>query len=254
MSSGESEGPGAVKRQHVEAGSGAAASAGRGSAARPPGAPPNPIAEVLADIKAQLSQQSAKLEKLADKDDVRGISLRVNELSDMVAGHSDEITKIRTVQDEDRTRMEDRMEELERKVEQLSSAGVPGPSSDFNKERFQRERYQICRRSLRLWPVPVVLGGSDEQFTRTRAAVCVFLRDLLKIDSPEDLDMEDISFPRVVSRSKIRNEVLVRFATISERDEVISHAVNLRDSSQEAGVRLEIPDHLQADFKVLIQY
>ena len=93
-----------------------------------------------------------------------------------------------------------------------------------------------------------------ERYTQIRAAVCVFFKDFLKVESPEDLDIEDFSFPRVVPRSKIRNEVLVRFATVSERDEVISRAVNLKDTTREAGVRLEIPDHLQADFKVLIQY
>ena len=102
----------------------------------------------------------------------------------------------------------------------------------------------------------VLDDGADEEqiFAPTRAAVCIFLRDLLKISSPEDLDIEDVSFPRVVQRSKIRNKVLVRFASVTECDKVISQAVNLKDVLAEAGVHLEIPDHLQADFKVLIQY
>ena len=82
----------------------------------------------------------------------------------------------------------------------------------------------------------------------------MFLKEMLKIDAPEDLDFEDISLPRVVARSKIRNEVLVRFVSVAERDEVISHAVNLKDVQTDAGVWLDIPDHLQADFKILIQY
>ena len=44
--------------------------------------------------------------------------------------------------------------------------------------------------------------------------------------------------------------MLVHFASVSE----ISHTVNLKDNASDAGVRLNIPDHLQADFKVLIQY
>ena len=67
-------------------------------------------------------------------------------------------------------------------------------------------------------------------YTQMRVSVCVFLHDFLKITNPEDLDIEDISLPRVVPRSKIRTEVLVHFAMVSERDEVISHAVNLKDS------------------------
>ena len=69
----------------------------------------------------------------------------------------------------------------------------------------------------------MVLGDPEEQFTRVRAAVCVFLHDVLKVDAPEVLDIEDISFPRVVALSNIRSEVLIRFRTVSERDEVISH-------------------------------
>ena len=41
---------------------------------------------------------------------------------------------------------------------------------------------------------------------------------------------------------------------MSDRDEVISHAANLKDAGKPAGVRLDIPDHLQSDFKVLIKY
>ena len=78
----------------------------------------------------------------------------------------------------------------------------------------------------------------DRRFTQMRAAVCVFLKEMLKIDAPEDLDFEDISLPRVVARSKIRNEVLVRFASVAERDEVISHAVNLKDVQTDAGLSL----------------
>ena len=109
----------------------------------------------------------------------------------------------------------------------------------FDRHQFQRDKYNVCRRSLRLWPVPVVITDPDAdlRYTQMQAAVCVLLRDLLKIVSPEGLDIEDISFVREVPRSKIRSEVLVCFATVSERDEVISHAVNLKGVQVEAGVR-----------------
>ena len=35
---------------------------------------------------------------------------------------------------------------------------------------------------------------------------------------------------------------------------MISHAANLKDYEKDAGVCLDIPDHLQSDFKALIQY
>ena len=76
-----------------------------------------------------------------------------------------------------------------------------------------------------------------ERFTQDRAACCVFMRDFWKIDSPEeDITIEEISFPRVVTRSNIRNEMLVRFSSVADHDEVISHAVNLKDTDKPAGV------------------
>ena len=239
------------KRPHddLAAGSGA----GRGGT-RAPGAPPNALAETLKAIQTQLTLQTAQIGKLADKEDLKGLTNRVSVLSGDVKSNTEDIEEIRRLREEDKSAVDARIEELERRVQRLADGGGSAP---FDKLQFQRDKYQLCRRSLRVWPVPVMLGEDDdlgERHTKIRAAVCVFFRDLLKVENPEDLDIEDLSFPRVVPRSKIRNEVLVRFATVSERDEVISHAANLKDCQQEAGVRLEIPDHLQADFKVLIQY
>ena len=55
-------------------------------------------------------------------------------------------------------------------------------------------------------------------------------------------------------RGNVKDEVLVRFSSVTERDEVIGHAVNLKDLSFPAGVRLDVPGHLQSDFKTLVQY
>ena len=257
--SGNQSGLGAAKRTYGDDPSTGSCGSGRGSG-RPPGTPSSAISDTLAKISAQLANQTAQLKKLADKDDIHCMSKKLDGLVVEVTGHTSEIAAIKNDQQEDWAQYNQRIGELERKVELLAEASSLGLSTSlFNKDLFQRERYQSCRRSLRFWPVPVVLGHDDDQdleicFTKMRAAVCVYLRDLLKVDSHEDLDMEDISFPRVVARSKIRNKVLVRFSSVAERDEVISHAVNLKDCATEAGVRLEIPHHLQADFKVLIQY
>ena len=55
-------------------------------------------------------------------------------------------------------------------------------------------------------------------------------------------------------RGNVKDKVLVHVTNSNDRDEVIGHAVNLKDVSFPAGVRLVIPGHLQADFRVLIQY
>ena len=235
----------------------AGAGAGRG-VGRPPGAPPPSLQETLASIQAQLSLQTSKMDKLAQKEDVQDIANKVEGLAMSVKQNADDIVSVKTTQDQDRETFNERIAALEKKVQDLSDGrgGSSLSSSSFCRTSFQDERYMICRRSLRFWPVPVMYSSEDpvERITQDRAACCVFMRDFLKVDSPEDLVIEEISFPRIVTRSSIRNEMLVRFSSVADRDEVISHAVNLKGIGQPAGVRLDIPDHLQSDFKTLIQY
>ena len=76
----------------------------------------------------------------------------------------------------------------------------------------------------------------------------------MKVGDPEEIEIEDLSLPRAMKNSQVKHEVLVRFASVSDRDAVISQAANLKDAPMAAGVRLDIPDHLQSDFKALIQY
>ena len=101
------------------------------------------------------------------------------------------------------------------------------------------------------------MGPDSDQageFLRLRAAVYLFMSESLKIKDLEEIELEDLVLQRPMRRSNVKDEVLVRFASVSERDEVIGHAVNLKDSPTPAGVRLDIPGHLQSDFKTLVQY
>lgn len=62
-----------------------------------------------------------------------------------------------------------------------------------------------------------------------------------------------IDFFKIVDssrRSKIQNEVMIRLKTVKERDYVQSFAPNLIGNSG-AGIRLDIPEHLQGTFKLL---
>ena len=55
-------------------------------------------------------------------------------------------------------------------------------------------------------------------------------------------------------RSRITDEVLIRFVTARDRDIVQSYAVNLAKHRDRAGIKLEIPPHLLSSFKVLEQH
>ena len=53
-------------------------------------------------------------------------------------------------------------------------------------------------------------------------------------------------------RSKIKGEALVEFETKQIRDAVNAKAANLANYGQEVGMRLELPDHLQKNFRLLM--
>ena len=55
-------------------------------------------------------------------------------------------------------------------------------------------------------------------------------------------------------RGNVKDEVLVRFANVTDRDVVIGHVASLKDSPTPAGMHLGISSHLQSDFKILVQY
>ena len=55
-------------------------------------------------------------------------------------------------------------------------------------------------------------------------------------------------------RSKIQDEVLIRFGSSQDRDIVQSYAVNLSTSKGKAGLRLDVPDHLRGLFRMFEEH
>ena len=79
------------------------------------------------------------------------------------------------------------------------------------------------------------------------------MRDILEMDPrmlikmPIELVTETSRQPR----SKIHDEVIVQFTKVEDRDVVYAYAGNLAKQNGKAGIRLEIPEHLRADFRML---
>ena len=65
------------------------------------------------------------------------------------------------------------------------------------------------------------------------------------------IGIESVTTTQLLPRSKIKDEVLVHFFNAEERDLVYSHAKNLAKHQGKAGIRLEIPQHLKPEFKLL---
>ena len=97
-----------------------------------------------------------------------------------------------------------------------------------------------------MWPIP---DGDDTVEKSVRDFMCNIL-DIPRIT----VARIRIKFARRIStsrRSKVENEVLVRFADVGDRDVVQSFAPNLAKQNGKAGVRLEVPTHLRQAFRVL---
>ena len=128
-----------------------------------------------------------------------------------------------------------------------------GESSDdrSNRSSSKEEAYSLARRSLRLWPV----SREGDLTERTRE----FLVNELCIDQQYaaslSITVKRAGGPRpgadTARRPAVKDEVLVRFESARERDDVRSYAKNLEKKGR--GLRLEIPDHLWPNFRVLQQ-
>ena len=127
--------------------------------------------------------------------------------------------------------------------------GFSASSSEIEpRSNGKDEAYSRARRSLRLWPV------TKEGNIRERTVE--FMVNELLLDQQHAVGLNfDVTRVGGNARSKepasraIRDEVLVVFQSVRERDEVRSFARNLERRGR--GLRLEVPDHLWPSFRVL---
>ena len=106
-----------------------------------------------------------------------------------------------------------------------------------------RQAFLSSRRSVRLWPIPpgATEIGQVRSFFYTILNVPQDVANTIQIES-----VQRLAQPR---RSKITNEVLVRFCTAQDRDTIQSYAVNLAGIEGKAGLRIDVPDHLRGVFR-----
>ena len=132
----------------------------------------------------------------------------------------------------------------------LTASPGPPPDRPSRTRPGLEEAYDLARRSLRLWPV----SKEGDIVTRTRE----FLVNELLLDQQYAVGLTFVvkrtaGISRVRDKdqapTRVRDEVLVTFETVRERDEVRSHARNLEKKGR--GLRLEIPEHLWPSFRVL---
>ena len=108
-------------------------------------------------------------------------------------------------------------------------------------------RYWRARRSLRLWPVKGDVEDLHIELQR-------FLSQRLHLGEDVLTNLGNCSIRRIPAprnnKGDIQHKVTVEFPTVDLRDVVRGPAYNLA-GQKEAGIRLEVPHHLMANFKAL---
>ena len=133
------------------------------------------------------------------------------------------------------------------RTETYASKAATAPSSNgsvLTKEDRQEEKFWNCRRALRLWP----LGGN------TRKDLAEYLTTKLRMDPEQIEELGAVTIKRILDKkNQYKNEAIVTFESKQDRDAVKALASNLANHrDEEAGMRLHIPDHLQKDFRSLM--
>ena len=129
------------------------------------------------------------------------------------------------------------------------SAGAPPMTNPADAANYDR-----ARRTIRMWPI---LGSSENELW---GSVCIFLRTTLALTGQVSEAMIDcIRRAPQPSGPAVRDEVLVVFKLAATRDLVMGASSKLApymdgEGRSTAGLRMEVPQHLQQHFKVLFRY
>ena len=128
-------------------------------------------------------------------------------------------------------------------------------NEDKTSPEYQREKYEAARKMIRLWPV----NGKTE--TELRSEALRFIRQKLRVCNISCTDQQILNVRRTkqARHSNISHEVIVFFTDKYARDQVVSNAKHLaeyrlQDGRPTAGMRMNYPDHLTKDFRVLEWY
>ena len=214
---------------------------------QPQRAPPQDLAALLTSGLSTLQNSMNGMEsRLTEK--MVGLEAAVNSNKNSISQLTNTLSK-NTV---DLARLESRIREGEENFEgRVTDIGEDSRNLPIGRHEAesgrrltpaQIDRYDRCRRSLRIWPI----DGPD-----LTAAVRSFLVDKLGFDEEMvDRDFGSLEARRIVEpRSKIQKEVVVEFPSAAIRDSIKSSGYRLE--GQGAGLRIEVPNFLKSDFHVL---
>ena len=199
----------------------------------------NQILDAINGIRASVTAMEAQMRSAPTKADLGNIVNEIRAVREDVIRNTDRIDTLFDLRRSDEKILD---KKLGRLIGAKMSAQVASSKGQSTHGSKNEQSFLICRRSIRMWPVEKVHG--------TDKAVDEFLRKVLIPETVmEGLTVEKIEPISQPRRSKVVNEVTVRFATSQQRDAVQSYAYNLAQVQGKAGIWLEVPDFLRGLFR-----
>lgn len=197
------------------------------------------LMRAITEMNKNMAGINIKLVAFCTREDMHKLT---REVKDGVERNASSIERLHELRKEDQARFEMRVESIiDRHVAGIKTS-ERGITLLSQREAEQEKDYLMARRSILFWPA----RGDD-----LKQAATEFLGNVLRIPSVllDALKFEHLERTRQPRRSRIEDELLVRFVTATDRDAVQSYASNLADAGPNTGLRMQIPEHLKSLFK-----
>jgi hypothetical protein len=188
---------------------------------------------------------SKRLDGVASRGDVANLEQRMGE---RIAQNAREISQLQVEQDKNRNDMHSAINAaVSKAVDQKLATVQGGACAQAPLDVAKDKAFMRARASLRIWPVPINGEQSPE-----KAVVEYFLNNLkIPEETVSQLCFVEVKRMPPMRRGIVKDEIHCEFTTVEQRDLVNSYAPNLASMSTQGGIRLDVPDHLRGQFKIL---
>ena len=202
------------------------------------------LMRAISEVNQNVATMNARMQSFCTREDFNRMA---GEIRDKVEKNTEGISKLNQLRKEDQIKLSDRVETIiDRKI--ASNKSLSRGITTLTKSEAEQERdYLLARRSMLVWP------AADPDLT---IAAENFLTNVLKIPrtTVETMKIEHVERMRQARRSRIKDEILIRFKTVNDRDAAQSYAPNLASVAHAAGLRLHLPGHLMGLFRQFEQH
>ena len=195
------------------------------------------IMRAITGVGKNVAGINQRLQSFCTKTDFQNMT---KEIRDGVERNANNIAKLTDQCAENQQQLNDKVERIVDKHVSRLISNIGGPELSV-REAKHGDAYLKSRRSILVWPVTGDL----------KAGAVKFLLDTLQVPAQtvDEICIDSVERMRQARRAKVKEEIMVCFATAADRDAVQSYAANLATAGRDTGLRMHIPEHLRSLFK-----